>query len=154
MLPNDVFRERLEQTLVELEAWAKGKRDCADIEIAASERYWKMAIVPHFSRACAFELLIEADQTFGLVLQDEVYEKRPIERFDLFPKLVTAIAAGRVERIETRNALTGVLLAVAMRVELADGWDWIGSRYLPVRSLSALKADEERRTYRFLPYNR
>jgi hypothetical protein len=154
MLPNDVFRERLEQTLVELEAWAKGKRDCADIEIAASERYWKMAVVPHFPRACAFELLIDADQTFGLMLQEEIYEKRSIQRFDLFPTLVTAIAAGRVERIETRNSLTDLLLAVEMRVELADGWDWIGRRYLPVRSLSALKADEERRTYRFLPYRR
>jgi hypothetical protein len=154
MLPNDVFRERLEQTLVDLEAWAQGNQDCADIEIAASERYWKMAVVPHFPRACAFELLIDADQTFGLMLQNEVYENRPIERFDLFPKLVTAIAAGRVERIETLNALTDLLLAIEMRVELADGWDWIGSRYLPVPSLSALKADEERRTYRFLPYRR
>jgi hypothetical protein len=154
MLPNDVFRERLEQTLVELEAWAKGKRDCADIEIAASERYWKMAVVPHFPRACAFELLLDTDQTFGLMLQEEAYEKRPIERFDLFPKLVAAIAAGRVERIETRNALTDLLLAIEMRVELADGWDWIGSRYLPVRSLPALKVDEKRRTHRFLSYSR
>ena len=69
-------------------------------------------------------------------------------------KLVSAIAAGRVERIETRNALTGVLLGIGTRVEIEDGWDWTGARRTTPTPLPALEADEVRRTHRFLPYRR
>jgi hypothetical protein len=154
MLPDDVFRERLEQTLIALEAWADEIRDYADIEISASERYWGMDVQPHFPNACPFELLVHRDQTFDLALDREHYEKRPIERFDLFLKLAKAIAAGRVERIETRNALTGVLIAIATRVEIAEGWDWLGRRTVLKQSLHALEQSEECQAFRFLPYRR
>ena len=104
--------------------------------------------------ACPFELLIKADQTFDLVLNGEVYESHPVERFDLFPKLAAAIAAGHVERIETRNSQTGILIDVATRVELASGWDWTGSRRVLQRFVRPLEAHEERETHRFLSYKR
>jgi hypothetical protein len=154
MLPDDVFRERLEQTLIDLENWADEMRDCADIEISASGQYWRMSVRPHFPNTCPFELLIHRDQTFDLALAGERYEKKPIERFDLFLKLVKAISAGQVDRIETRNTLTGVLIAITMRVEIAEGWDWLGHRTVLKRSLDALKQSEERQTFRFLPYRR
>jgi hypothetical protein len=154
MLPDDVFRERLEQTLIDLEAWADEMRDCADIEIAASERYWRLSVRPHFPAACPFDLLLHREQTFDLAIGGQHYENKPIERLDLFLKLVKAIAAGRVERIETRNALTGVLIAVAMRVELAEGWDWLGRHTVLKRSLHTLEQSEECQTFRFLPYRR
>jgi hypothetical protein len=154
MLPDDVFRERLEKTLIELETWAGETRGSADITITASDRYWRMVVRPFFPGACPFELLIKANQTFDLVLDHETYEDKPIQRFDLFLILAKAIAEGRVERIETRNALTGILTNVAMRVELAPGWDWIGSRTVLKRFIRPLEADEEQSTYRFLPYNR
>jgi hypothetical protein len=153
LLPDDVFRGRLEETLIELEAWANGMSDCAEVEITAAPRYWRMALAPHIAGGCPFELMIEADQTFTLRLADEIYENRPVDRFGFFLELVEAIAAGRVERIETRNALTGVRLAIATRVEIKDGWDWIGSRRLP-GSLAALEADEVRHPHRFLSYRR
>ena len=154
MLSDDVYRDHLEKTLVELEAWANATRGSADIAITASDRYWRMAVVPFLPSACPFELLIKADQTFDLMLNGEVYENRPVERFDLFPKLATAIAAGHVDRIETRNSQTGNLLDIATRVELAPGWDWIGSRKVLKRFLQPLEANEERQARRFLSYDR
>jgi hypothetical protein len=154
MLPDDVYRDRLEQTLVELEAWASPIHDCADVDIAASQRYWRISVAPKIEAACPFELMIKADQTFTLRLAGEVYEDRPVDRFDFFLKLVDAIAAGHVDRIETRNAQTGVLLAIETRVELKAGWDWIGERRVTPRRMPALEAEEERRAHRFLPYRR
>jgi len=154
MLPDDVFRDRLEPTLVDLEAWANGMRDCAKIDITASQRYWRLSATPHIAGGCPFELLIKSDQTFDLSLANEVYEDRPLDRFDFLVRLVSAIAAGHVERIETRNALTGVLLGIGTRVEIEDGWDWTGDRRITPTPLPALEADEVRRTHRFLPYRR
>jgi hypothetical protein len=155
MIPDDVFRERLEQTLIELETWADKTRDCAEIDIAATGRYWRMTVTPLFPGSCRFELLINSNQTFDLSLDGEVYENKRIDRFDLFLNLVTAIAAGRVEKIETRSTLTNILIAVEMRVELRKGLDWIGSRtVLKSPLLHVLQGAEERRTFRFLAYRR
>jgi hypothetical protein len=154
MLPDDVFRVRLEETLIELESWAAAMRECADIEITASEQYWHMTVNPWLKRACPFELLIDSKQTFALALNAEAYDNAPIDQFDLFPKLARAIASGRVEKIETRNALTGILIAIAMRVEIAEGWDWIGHRIVLERSLDTLGQEEVCETSRYLPYQR
>jgi hypothetical protein len=154
MLSDDVFRDRLEQTLVDLETWASGIHDCAGVDIAASQHYWRMSVAPHMAGGCPFELMIKSDQTFNLMLDNEVYEDRPLDRFDFFVKLVSAIVDGRVERTETRNALTGVLLGIEMRVEIEDGWDWTGARRVTPAPLPALEADEVRCTHRFLPYRR
>jgi hypothetical protein len=154
MLPDDVFRERLEKTLVDLEAWAKTIRDCADAEVDASQRHWRMSVVPYIPGACPFELLIKADQTFSLNLAGEFYEDRPLDRFDFFIKLVDAIAAGRVDRVETYSAPTGMLLGIAMRVAIEDGWDWIGSREVTRHRMPLLESEIERRTRRYLSYLR
>jgi hypothetical protein len=149
MLSTDVFRERLERTLIDIEQWAAAVGDCADVGIAASEHYWRMVVVPNVDLACPFELIIKSDQKFGLKLAAETYEGRPIERFELFPALVRAVEAGRVDRIEKYNAMTDALAGIAMRVELAPGWDWIGDR-----RIAPATAAEEWRTHRFLPYRR
>ncbi|MBN9246743.1 MAG: hypothetical protein J0I81_04715 [Hyphomicrobium sp.] len=149
MLSDDVFRDRLEATLVDIERWAATIRDCADVGIAASDRYWRIAVVPNEDLACAFELMIRSDQKFGLKLAAETYDDRPIERFDIFPALVRAIEAGRVDKIEMYNTMTNALVGIATRVELAPGWDWIGDR-----RVARATAAEEWRTRRFLPYRR
>ncbi len=149
MLSDDVFRDRLEQTLVDIETWAAGIRDCADVGIAASDRYWRIVVVPNEDLACSFELLVKADQTFDLRLAAETYEDRPIERMDLFPALVRAIEAGHVDKIEMYNVMTAALAGITMRVELQPGWDWIGQR-----RIAPSGSGEEWRTRRFLPYRR
>ncbi|MBA2126649.1 hypothetical protein DLM45_10510 [Hyphomicrobium methylovorum] len=154
MLPDDVFRERLESTLVELETWAETTRHCADIDIGASPRYWRIEVVPHFSGACPFALMLSANQTFTLELAGERHSDLPIEHFDLFPRLARAVRVGNVERIETLNALTKVLLMVEMRVSLGDNRDWIGQRRIVPQNLDVLLDSEERTAHRFLAYER
>lgn len=149
MLPDDVFRAHLEHTLVAIEAWAGKTRDCAAIDIIASQKYWRMVVLPYVPMACPFELMLKSEQKFSLKLAGETYENRPVEHFDLFPALAHAVEAGHVERIEMLSAATDALVGIAMRVELAPGWDWMGERRIapPVES-------EECRTHRFLPYRR
>ena len=154
MLSDDVFRDNLERTLVDLEAWSDAMRDCASIDIAASPRYWRLSVAPFIAGACPFDLMIKSDQTFDLRLAHEVYEDNPIEKFDIFLMLAAAIAAGSIDKIETHNADTGALLAIETRVGLAPGWDWIGERRIAPRLTPAIEPPEERRTHRFLPYRR
>jgi hypothetical protein len=149
MLPDDVFRDRLEQTLAEVEKSAASMRECATVEVKASARYWNMAVLPFQIGACPLELMIKADQKFSLKLADEAFENRPIERFELFPHLVRAVEAGRVERISKFNAMTEALAAIEMRVELEPGWDWREERRLAPASSA-----EEWRSFRYLPYRR
>lgn len=149
MLPDDVFRDRLEQTLVEVEKSVTNLRDCAAVEITASPRYWSVVVFPFLAAACPFELMIKADQTFSVKLAGEAFENRPVERFELFPHLVRAIEAGRVDKISKFDAMTDALLAIEMHVELAPGWDWFGERRIRPPSPA-----EEWRTHRYLAYRR
>lgn len=149
MLPDDVFRDRLEQTLVEIETHVANTREWAVVEVAASPRYWRMAVLPFFPGACPFELMIKADQKFSLKLAEHAFEDRRLESFDLFPNLIRAVEAGHVEKISKFNAMTEKLVAVAMRVDLSPDSHWSGEHRLlpPVPS-------EEWRTHRYLPYCR
>jgi hypothetical protein len=149
MLPDDVFRDRLEQTLVEVEKSVAKMRDCAAIDVTASQHYWSVVALPFLAAACPFELIIKADQKFSLKVAAETFENRPVERFELFPRLVRAIEAGHVEKISKFDAMTDALVAIEMRVELEPGWDWLGER-----RLSPPASSEEWRTHRYLAYRR
>jgi hypothetical protein len=149
MLPDDVFRDRLEQTLAEIEKSIASMRECATIEVKASTRYWSMAALPFQTGACPFELMVKSDQKFSLKLADEAFENRPVERFELFPQLVRAIEAGRVERISKFDAMTDALVGIEMRVELEPGWDWLAER-----RLASVTTAEEWQAHRYLPYRR
>lgn len=149
MLPDDVFRDHLEQALVEIESHVATMRDVATVDVSACAQYWRMVAQPVLPAACPFELMIKADQKFSLRLADEIYEDKPVERFDLFPALVRAVEAGRVDRIEMLDSKTGFLARVAMRVGLAPGWDWLGEG-----QVGPPAASEEWRTHRYLPYRR
>jgi hypothetical protein len=149
MLPDDLFRDRLEQTLIDIEKHAAVIDKAAKIDVVAQPSYWRLAVRPFIPLACPFELMIKEDQTFSLELDGERYENLKIERFELFPALVRAIEKGDAERINTYSTVTDALVAVAMRVLLEPGWDWYGERRLMPES-----AAEQRATHRYLPYNR
>jgi len=149
MLPDDVFRDRLEKTLIEIEAMVPNIRDCAAVDVTASAHYWRLVVQPYLAEACPFELLINSNQKFSLKLADETFENLPVERFELFPHLVRAIEAGHVEKISKLDTMTDVLVAVAMRVELKPGWDWLGER-----RITTLPSPAEWRTHRYLSYRR
>jgi hypothetical protein len=154
MLSDDAFRERLEQTAARLDAWAERMRPHAHCTITRGSGYWNLCAKPFLPRACPFDLILKSDQTFSLKLDSEICENKPIDRFELFPQLVSAIEEGRVEKIETFNALTDSLVAVEMQAELAPGFDWIGCRRVVSFTPTSLSAAEQRRTYPYLAYAR
>lgn len=154
MFADDVYREHLAGALSALEAWAAASNDAAKIEIDNTDAYWKMAVTPFALGTCPFEILFDQHQRFSLALADEVYENRPVDRFDFFPMLARAVADGRVERILTLNAMTDAPEAIEMRVVLEDGWAWVGERRLAPRPARKLDAPAVHRVARFLPYRR
>ncbi|MBS0232641.1 MAG: hypothetical protein JSR99_04055 [Proteobacteria bacterium] len=149
MLPDDVFRDRLEQTLIEIETHITNTRECAAVEVIASPHYWRMVVMPFFPDTCPFELIVKADQKFSIRLADQTFEDRAIEDFGLFLKLLRAIEAGRVEKILKFNAMTEELVAIAMRVSLELDRDWRGEH-----RLAPIAPSEEWRMHRYLPYRR
>lgn len=154
MFPDDVFRQRLDDTIKALEAWAADTRDAATIDIASQPTYWRMTVSPEMPGAAPFQLLLTAGQRFSLKIAAEIYEDKPIDRFDFFLMLVRAIRDGAAARIETTSTLTGALESVETRIELEDGWAWIGERRVGARAPRRQEPGLERRTYRFLPYRR
>jgi hypothetical protein len=149
MLPDDVFRDRLEQSLVEVENSLARMRDYAVVDVNASQRYWHVVVTPMFAPACPFELIVKSDQKFGLKLADETFEDRPVEHFELFPQLVRAIESGQVDKISKFNAMTDALVGIEMCVTLGPGWHWRGER-----RIAHSPSSEEWRTHRYLPYRR
>lgn len=149
MLPDDVFRDRLEKTLVEIETSVARMRDYAAVDVTATPSYWRVVVLPVVPEACLFELMITSKQTFSLKLAEETFENLPVEHFELFPHLVRSIEAGDVEKISKSHAMTDELFAIEMRVALGPGWDWRGERRI-AKSLPG----EVWRTHRYLPYRR
>ncbi|MFN0218540.1 MAG: hypothetical protein ACKVP4_06970 [Hyphomicrobium sp.] len=153
-LPDDAFRARLSETIAALDQWAADMRDVAEIAIQQSATFWKIEAAPHAPGTCTFETLFNANQTYSLVIAGESYEDRPFDRFEFFPMMARAVAAGRVERIQTLSALTATVEMIETRIELEDGWAWIGERRVGPRVRRGLEMAEERRVQRFLPYRR
>jgi hypothetical protein len=154
MYSDDVYRNHLGETIAALEDWARDNRDVATIETSSNAAYWKLSVMPHAAGACPIELLLRADQRFNVAIGGEVYEDKPVDKFDFFAMLVRAIARGNVERINVLNALTGALEAIETRVTLEDGWAWIGERRIASRGSHKIDSAQELRTRRFVPYRR
>lgn len=154
MLADDVYREQLSGAISALEQWVIETRDVASIEVANTEAYWRMIVAPHAVGTCPFEVLFDQNQRFSLALGGEVYENRPVDRFDFFPMLARAARDGRVERIETRNAMTDALETIEMRVLLEDGWAWVGERRTGPRPSRRIEGQGICRIERYLPYRR
>lgn len=153
-LPDDAYRARLAATIEELERWAADLRDAADIVTTPHSAFWRIESTPHMPGACDFTALFSASQTFSLIVAGEFYEDRPIDRFELFPMIARAMSAGRVERIHTLSALTNSVKTIETRIELEDGWAWVGERRIGPYGRREGDASEERRVRRFLPYRR
>ncbi len=154
MYADDTYREHLSTAISALQAWAAENRDVADIEIDDADAYWKISVRPHAAGTCPFELLFDAKQNFSLALDREIYEHRPIDRFDFFAMLARAACDGRIERITTHNAMTAAADMIEMRVILEDGWAWVGERRVGPRPSRKLETAAISRIERYLPYRR
>ena len=154
MYSDEVYRRRQEAIIAELELWSAGLRDVAAVEANATPGYWTLSVSPKMPGACAFAILLDAHQRCSLNIAGETYDDKPFDRDGFFAMLARAIVAGHVERIETRSALTGALETIETRVELEDGWAWIGERRVSPRGTRKLEGAQEIRSRRFLPYRR
>jgi len=154
MLPDDVFRSRLQATITALQYWAPSIADTARLEEAETSDYWKIAVAPSVASACPFELILHSDQRYDLAVADETYEGRPIDSFDLFVPFVEAIAEGSVVQRHWVSRLTGLERSVETLVTMANGGIWQDSRGT-VQRMPTLEDDgTELRERRFLPYRR
>lgn len=154
MLPDDLFRTRLQATITALRYWAPSIADAAHVDQAETGDFWKIAVKPTITSACPFELILHADQRYDLAIADETYENRPIETFELFLPCAEAIAEGSVVQRHWVSRLTGLERSVETLVTLANGGIWREARGA-INGMPSLEDDgTELRERRFLPYRR
>ncbi|KAB2941779.1 MAG: hypothetical protein K8F92_10410 [Hyphomicrobium sp.] len=154
MLPDDVFRSRLQTTITALRYWAPSIADAAHLEETETGDYWKIAVTPSVASACPFELILHADQRYDLAIADETYENRPIDSFDWFVPFAEAVAEGNVVQRHWISKLTGLERSVETLVTLPNGGIWREARGEPHLMPSIDDDGTELRERRFLPYRR
>lgn len=128
MLPQDVFRSRLEAAVASLSYWAPTIKDAARVEMSDEPSAWRMTVTPHLATACALELVIRADQLYDITIGGETYTGREIESLERFVPLAEAIADGRVIQRRWVTPSTGAEHSLATIITLADGSLWQGER--------------------------
>lgn len=154
MLPDDVYREKLEATLLKLEAWADTVSDCATIDIKATREYWRLSTDPFAFAAAPLQLMIDRKQRFALSVGAESYDDNQIDQFDDFERLVEGIANGSSELVEVRSAVTDELLAIETCVHFDDGRIFSRSRKIAAPFENGLQPSTERRRFPYLAYRR
>ena len=154
MLPDDVFRSRLQSTITALRYWAPSIADAAHIEEAETGNYWRIKVAPALQQACPFELILHFDQRYDLAVADESYESLPIESFDIFVPFVEAIADGSIVQRRWISRLTGLERSVETLVTLPGGGIWRETRGEPHLMPSLDDDGTELRERCFLPYRR
>jgi hypothetical protein len=154
MLPDDVFRSRLQSTITALRYWAPSVADAARLEEEETSDYWKIVVTPAVATACPFELILHADQRYDLAIADETYESRPIESFDWFVPFAGAVSEGNVVQRRWLSRLTGLERSVETLVTLPGGGIWREGRGEMPRMPTLDDDGTELRERRFLPYRR
>ncbi|CAN1722636.1 conserved protein of unknown function [Hyphomicrobium sp. 1Nfss2.1] len=155
MLPDDVFRSRLQSTITALRYWAPSVADAARIEETETSDFWRIDVAPMVASACPFELILHADQNYDLSIAGETYESRPVETFEWIVPLANAVADGSIVQRRWISRLTGLERAVETIVMLPGGGIWKETR--GAWDLRAPTLDDdgtELREKRFLPYRR
>ncbi len=151
MLPEDVFRTRLDRTIADLRRWGQGVSDCAKVAEVQEARHWWFVAIPHARGACRFELVLHHNQTFDIAFDHEPYENRPVEELDQLLSIAESTAAGRVFRRFRRSANTDTRLAIETIVRLPGDQRWHADRWLvPSKPLGPTTLDDRW----FLPYRR
>lgn len=154
MLPDDVFRSRLQSTITALRYWAPSIADAARLEETETGDYWRITVTPRVASACPFELILHADQRFDLSVAGETYEGRPLDSFDWFIPFANAVADGNIVQRRWISRLTGLERSVETVVVLPSGAIWREGNG-ETHQIPTLDDDgTELRERRFLPYRR
>lgn len=152
MLSDDTFTARLQETIAALTAWGESMRDAARVDVAEAPSYWRIIVTPHAAGAAPLQLLLTAERTFSIRIGGETYSDKPIDDFEFFGKVARAVERGDVALVETRNGLTGQLATIETRIDLGDGWAWVGERRIDTRAQRGGMLVAE--TKQYLPYRR
>jgi len=128
MRANDAFRTELHTTIRDIGAWADGLTDVARVEVAETAEHWQLRLSPRVPSACPVEIVLYSDQSYDVIVGQETYEGRPLDDLTEIPRLLAAIAEGRVISREWTTVATGARHSIATVVELADGDRWSGER--------------------------
>jgi hypothetical protein len=154
MLPDDIFRSRLQSTITALRYWAPSIADAARLEETENGDYWRIIVAPKVASACPFELILHADQRYDLSVADESYEGRPLEVFDWCIPFANAVADGNVVQRHWISRLTGLERLVETVVMLPSGAIWREGNGTSYQMPTLDDDGTELRERRFLPYRR
>jgi hypothetical protein len=124
MLSDDVYRSQLQAAFANLKRVAAPLADVAHIDVAETPHFARLSLLPNAVGACAVEIMLRADQLYDIALSTEFYEDCPIERFDLFEPLITAVIRGDVLQRREISIATGTERAVETVVSLPGGVRW------------------------------
>lgn len=153
MLPDDVYRSRLESVIASLKYWVPGIADVARVEVADTPDFYRLSAAPKLAKACPFELIVRADQHYDLQIAGESYVDRATQSLDMFLILVQAIADGRVVQRRWVSLATGTLRRIETIIALKGGAIWQAGRDIAGPTDLADEAVESHDVH-FLPYHR
>jgi hypothetical protein len=155
MLPDDVFRSRLESTITALRYWAPSVADAARLDEKETGDYWRLKVMPRVASACPFDLILHMDQRYDIVIAGENYESRPIETFEWFVPFADAVAEGNIVQRRWISRFTGMERAIETVVTLPGGSIWREENGNGQGGPVPMSDDgAEVRERRFLPYRR
>jgi hypothetical protein len=154
MLPDDIFRSRLQSTITALRYWAPSIADAARLEETENGDYWRIIVAPKVASACSFELILHSDQRYDLSVAEESYEGRPLEAFDWCIPFANAVADGNVVQRHWISRLTGLERLVETVVMLPSGAIWREGNGASYQMPTLDDDGTELRERRFLPYRR
>ena len=152
MLPEDVFRARLDRAIAGLRQWRDAHADCVRAEEEETAGYWRLAVRPLAAGACPVEMVLHHQQTCDLAIGGEYYEDRSADEIERLLPLAEAIAAGRVLTRRQKSANTGACLAIGTHIRLPGGQVWQAERWLRPDIVTPRALIREDRWY--LPYRR
>ncbi len=118
MLPDDSFRQQLQHVIAALEVWAKEMEPWAAIELGNVNGAWRISAVPYTETACPFEIIMRADQSFDMTVDDQTYEDLPLDALTDIPQIVRAISDGRILIRRWESWTTGLEYRVETIVDL------------------------------------
>ena len=151
LLPDDVFRTKLDRTIAALRQWGQEVADCAKVAEVQEQSHWWFVAIPHARGACRFELVLHHNQKHDIALDHEPYEDRHVGELELLLPIAQATAAGNVFRRFRKSANTGAHLAIETVVRLPDEKRWQADRWLVSgKPLGRTTLDDRW----FLPYRR
>jgi len=154
MLPDDVFRSRLQATITALRYWAPSIADTARLDEQETADFWCLKVSPRVPSACPFEMILYTDQRYDIAVAGESYDNRPIESFEWFVPFAEAVAEGNIVQRRWISRFTGLERAIETVVTLPNGGIWREAN--DSRPITPTLADDgaELRERRFLPYRR